>query len=512
MKKKLYTMAVCAFSLLNFTGCLDVDPVSDLTDQNMWQSEGTYDAFVVGVHNELRNNVWNLFCLGEVRSDIYSTATEAPIGGVASKSERYANNTLDETNPGMTNYAGLYGNINQMNLFIFKTLKSDVLSETKRNYYLGEMYGMRAFYYFHLLRSWNNVVWSDQPSLGFTIGQLERPVTEASQIMAYIKQDIESSLSHFGSDYSFKGKEYWSKAATLMLKAEAYLWSSRQMGGGDGDARTALSALEDIRNNIPSLALMDNFKDIFAYSQKGNKEIIFAVHYSENSDENQMFADNYRLNYCPEKGKLGQWYDKVTGGLFDTSIDNFNGVGYYPLNDKLFKEVFAENDTRGAATIKPFYTEDWQYQGIIAYKYQGVTLEGESTRRMCDDYPIYRYADLLLMIAEAKSLTGGDPTAEINAVRKRAYGENYEEATLGYPNQAIDKDVNEAILQERFCEFVLEGKRWYDLRRFGNEYVFKYTTANSDYPKRLIWPIDRDTMVKNPAIEQTDGYETLMDQ
>lgn len=510
MKKKLYTIAALALSLLTFTGCLDVDPESDLTDQNMWKSEGTYDAFVVGVHNKLRTNAWNMLCLGEVRSDIYSTESAAPIGGVASKVERFAKNALDEDNPGLSNYAGLYENINQMNLFIAKTLGSDVLTGSKRNYYLGEMYGMRAFYYFHLLRSWNNVVWNDQPSLGFTIGELNRPVTEAAQIMTYIKQDIESSLENFGNDYSFKSKVYWSKAATLMLKAEVYLWSSRQMGGGETDARTALTALEDIRSHVSSLGLMDNFKDVFAYANKGNKEIILAIRYSENAKENEMFADQYRLNFCPDKGRLGQWYDKETGGFFNTTIDNFHGVGYYPLNDKLFKEVFDEKDTRGKATIKPFYSENWEYKGIIAYKYQGTTLAGESTRKMCDDYPIYRYADLLLMVAEAKALTGGDPTAEINAVRKRAYGVNYDEATLGYPHQVIDSDVNEAILHERFCEFVLEGKRWYDLRRFGNEYVFKYSTANSAYPKRLIWPIDRDTMVKNPSIHQTDGYESLM--
>lgn len=511
MKKKLYTVAAFAFSLLTFTGCLDVEPVSDLTDQNMWQSEGTFEAFVVGVHNELRNDSWNMFCLGELRSDIYSTVSSAPLGSIASKSERYANNTLDEANPGMSNYAGLYKNINQINLFIHKALASEVLEGTKRDYYLGEMYGMRAFYYFHLLRSWNNVVWNDQPSLGFAVGNLDRPVTDAAQIMKNIKQDIESSLEKFGNDYSFfKGsKNYWSQAATLMLKAEVYLWSSRQMGGGEADARTALQALEAIRSNVPSLELEKNYKDVFAYANKCNKEIIFAVHYSESKDENQMFADNYRLNYCPDKGTLGNWYDKETGGKFDTTKDNFNGVGYYPLNDKLC-EVFVENDTRGKATIKPFYSENWEYVGIIAYKYQGITLEGESVRKMCDDYPIYRYADLLLMIAEAKSLTGGDPTEEINAIRKRAYDKQYNEATLGYPNQPIDADVHEAILQERFCEFVLEGKRWYDLRRFGNDYVFKYTTANSQYPKRLIWPIDRDTMVKNPAIHQTDGYETLM--
>ena len=53
---------------------------------------------------------------------------------------------------------------------------------------------------------------------------------------------------------------------------------------------------------------------------------------------------------------------------------------------------------------------------------------------------------------------------------------------------------------------MFEGKRWYDLRRFGNEYVFEYTTADASYPQRLLWPIDKNTLTNNPALEQTPGY------
>ena len=508
MKKKLYTLVALAFTVLPFSSCLDIDPESELTDQTMWQSEGQFDSFIVGVHSEMRNKAWNFFQLGEIRSDIYSTKTSAEFGGVASKVERFAKNTLDETNYGIGNYAELYTNINQMNLFIMKANESAVLSDAKRNYYLGQMYGMRAFYYFHLLRSWNNVVWNDQPSLGFEIGKLDRPVTPAADIMTYIKQDIETSLEKFGNDYSFKNKGLWSKAATQMLKAEAYLWSSRQMNGGQADAKTALDALKDIQSNVSGLKLLDNYKDVFAYGNKKNAEIIFALHYSENAGENQMLSGQYLLNYCLMKGDLGRWYD-IEGNKIDTKVDNFNGVGYYLLNDKLLDE-FDEKDSRRLATVKPLYDKDAHFIANIAYKYQGTTRSGEDVRMMCDDYPVYRYADLLLMMAEAKSLTGGDPTAEINMIRKRAYGANYTDE-VAYPNQTIDADANEAILKERFLEFMLEGKRWYDLRRFGNEYVFKYSTANSKYPGRLIWPIDRETMVKNPAIHQTEGYETTME-
>lgn len=76
-----------------------------------------------------------------------------------------------------------------------------------------------------------------------------------------------------------------------------------------------------------------------------------------------------------------------------------------------------------------------QQDGTVKYiapfcnKYQGVLLDGASQRSFLNDYPIYRYADCLLLLAEAKALLGENPTAEINQVRERAYGKEFFETT-----------------------------------------------------------------------------------
>ena len=62
-------------------------------------------------------------------------------------------------------------------------------------------------------------------------------------------------------------------------------------------------------------------------------------------------------------------------------------------------------------------------------------------------------------------LLGEDPATEINRVRRRAFGDAYDASTVGFPNQEVDKRPADAVLQERLFEFMLEGKRWYDLRR-----------------------------------------------
>ncbi|MFM8361278.1 MAG: RagB/SusD family nutrient uptake outer membrane protein, partial [Haliscomenobacter sp.] len=63
-----------------------------------------------------------------------------------------------------------------------------------------------------------------------------------------------------------------------------------------------------------------------------------------------------------------------------------------------------------------------------------------------------------------------------------------------------------ALLAERFYEFVFEGKRWYDLRRFGDAYVYKYTAVKPSESYKLLWPVDRNSLTNNRALKQNPGY------
>ena len=111
----------------------------------------------------------------------------------------------------------------------------------------------------------------------------------------------------------------------------------------------------------------------------------------------------------------------------------------------------------------------------------------------------------------------GEPCADyINQVRKRAYGNHYEEHSY----KESDFATNElAILHERDKEFVWEGKRWFDVVRMQdaskNSLAF---SASANYPAgsplinlsekhKLLWPLDINTMNINPLLKQTPGYE-----
>ncbi len=519
--KKLYTYILAELSLVLFTRCdaLDLAPVSSIADNNYWKSEAQFSTFNVGLHALLRECSYNFFLLGEPRADIYG---DTPFGGEATQGmERLPFNTLNKENVGISNFAGMYKVINQVNLMIEKTNETTVLPEASKKYYLGEAYGMRAYLYFHLLRSWGDVVLYLNYTSGSSLdlSNLAKAASPASEVMAQIKSDVAASESAFGDDYSFKiGRHFWSKAATMMLKGEVYLWSGRQMNGGTTDYTIAKTALEDVKK--ANVSLLTSLPRIFAYDNKKSAEIIFTIH--NGKDEYNLWDDRYRQNMVPQQAYMTSNYCNKEGVSFKNLPDGqLNGTIRLQVKYDLFNKAFRDGDTRKDASLAAAYKKETdgtiRYVAPFANKFKGVLLDGSSTRSFLDDYPIYRYADCLLLLAEAKAFLGEDPAAEINEVRKRAYGAEYFEAnkaTLAYPNDkgdfytgnkymAGDESAIEAILKERMREFFFEGKRWYDLRLLGEEYVTKYSSANTS---RLLWPINESALTDNPALDQTSGY------
>ena len=521
MKKYIINSFIALFAL-SFVGCnsLDIKPDSVITDANYWKTAAHFKAFNVAMHSQMRAGSYSYFILGEGRCNYY---IDLPFGGEATQGiEVIPMNTLNKDNPGVSNFASLYGTINQLSLMIDKTEVTSLLTDAEKGYYLGTAYGMRAYLYFHLLRSWGDVVLHIHGTDGADIDifNLQKAASPADEVMAQIKSDISASESGFGQDYGFgTGRHYWSLAATKMLKGEVYLWSGRQMGGGNGDYQTAKQALLDVSN--ADVELLPNFEDIFAFNNKNNKEIIFA--FRSKQDEYNLWGGSYASTMLPQGTYLLDLYDEngVQYKEYEAK-DLLSGGIRRQINLDIFEKFYDDNDKRKRGTLKGVYeydeNGDFVFVAPFAYKYRGTLVEGGTSPSLLNDNPIYRYADCILLLATAKAFLNEDITAEINQIRRRGFGADYFDAniaTLGYPNDLYNTDTNtykyvgsdvdplEAILKERAREFMFEGKRWYDLRLMGWSYVNKYSLAQQD---RLLWPINESALTNNPALVQTPGY------
>jgi hypothetical protein len=190
MKKKIFLIISGLALVVAINSCskkLDLAPVSSISDANYWKTSDQVDAFVSGIHIAFRNSTAAFQSLGEMRADIFGTdpgSNSAFTGEATQGVEKLWTNNLDANSPGVSNFGNFYFNINQINLLISKLGTGNIVTEANKNYYLGEAYGLRAFYYFQMLRTWGNVIIQTEPTKEIDISNLAKPASSADSVMA----------------------------------------------------------------------------------------------------------------------------------------------------------------------------------------------------------------------------------------------------------------------------------------------------------------------------------------
>jgi starch-binding outer membrane protein, SusD/RagB family len=527
MKKIKYFIFIIAIStVLVSCDSLNLSPEDYYGSANFWNNEAQVKAFVLGQHSQIRGAATNLWLMGEARGGLQKHGTSS-VNTSLDYSSPYKDQDFTKDKTGLTSWAGFYGRILNLNLAIKKVeTECTFLSDVSRNYYLGQFYGLRAFNYFWLYRTYGGVPLNTETKVidGTTTAEplyLERSTAAAT--LSLIKSDIDKSITAFGSDVSMpNGPAVWSKYASLMLKAEVYLWSAK-VGVSDqpavpGDLSVAEAALNEVKNSA-KFSLQSKFADVFAYTKKGNSEIIFALRFLDNEASNNAANFTYA---SADATLVGNKYSKTLKLLGDTLQQKGTGL---LRNEYVFPffESYDDLDSRKTATFFDFYDKSKTTPpapingGLVMRKFMGL-INSTGLRVYADDIPVYRYADVLLMLAEVANKKGEDPAPFINEVRKRAYGASYDAAKHAYVKGTFA--ANElAILLERDKEFVWEMKRWFDVVRLQDAngkalvfsstlpYGFKVPVLNqATESHKLLWPVDVSTLNADPKLVQTTGY------
>ena len=497
---------------------LDYSPEDWYGSSNFWQNDAQVEGFMVGIHKNLRDINQNIFLMGEARGGTQKYGSGSQ-GVSLNYSSPIKDNTFTNNNTGVTNWADFYGKILNINEFISKVENEcSFLDAATRNYYLGQAYGIRAYYYFHLYRTFGGVplVKEAKVMTGVTNAEsLYEARATAKQTLDFIKEDITRSETAFGSNNAIKlNKGMWSRSATGMLKGEVYLWSAKVTTEDQtpaatdiGIAKAAISALLD-----KEFKLLPDFKKVFAYDNKGNNEVIFALRFADGE------AQNWASDFTYRNANFVNTYYNVNGVkiLSDTLLIQDAGMQRHEWKEGFF-ESFDDADMRKRETFLDYYDKDGVLNGTVFTKCLGTINSSTGKRVFSDDYVIYRYADALLMMAEITNMEDGDVTVYVNKVRERAYGKDFNQTTHGYINGTFEENEL-TILHERDKEFVWEGKRWYDLRRMwdaSHKPLAFSVKANYDSAEpvlkesesyKLLWPIDINTLNNDSKLKNNPGY------
>ena len=489
MRKILYiTLSIALLSAL-FTGCddaLEVDIKSEIVAEGFPANGEAAQALLVGAYQNLKDDI-NTTEYSTDRSDAFD------VGKIGSVTDSWAQNLNAGNGPNWLDY---YSSLFNINLLIARVDGLSFSTEATRNQVKAEALFLRAYYYFYMTKIWGDVPLVLEPissADGEVIGR-----TPAAQVMAQVNTDVDAAIALFPRD-AFGDKERASKPAAYALKADVKMWSGKVLGGGAADFDVALSAIAMIESAGATL-IQDDFAAIFSADNKKNAEIIFAM-YNSRDEYDGHFA---RLS----TPRTDIDYNSALSPNVPSSID-FGARHNYAPSERVRDLFDNPNDIRRDVTFVPMLQADGEdantepdTSSYSQNKFRGEVIDG--IRQYTDDIIVYRWADMLLLRAEAYAAKNDVPNAllALNQVRNRAQIGDY----AGTTDQL---SVNRAILDERGRELFLEQKRWWDLRRFDADgtidvYQFVPNLVGKDTP--LYWPVSQSVIALNPEVAQTTGY------
>ncbi|PQJ80632.1 RagB/SusD family nutrient uptake outer membrane protein [Polaribacter porphyrae] len=405
-------------------------------------------------------------------------------------------------------WVNLFVNLNKVNSVVdrISALTEDQIDIARRDEMIGEAKFLRATIYFAIVSTWENVPLIKNETKD--LKNIDMPAQSTPQeVYDFIVEDLKFAESNLEAK---QGGGRATKGAAQALLGKVYLqMTGHPLNQSDKFALAEAELLKVINSGVYSL--LPNYPEVFDLNNEQSSEMVFSIGMDgPGSNEGGILSSFY--------GPLGF---VSNGAGFGTCWVNATSVTKYDANDiRLLNNIAKHNANQaspeeGMNDPSTWGNTDWQWK---PWKWHA-SKPNAYTNDTPFDNPYIRYADVLLMYAEALNgqsgkLTQAHVDATINTLRARAALPASNNLDIAGKNQT---QIADEILDERYRELFIEGWRRNDLIRFGKyESTIKainqsgWTTSGNpgsnyqDYEIR--WPIPDPEIKLNPNLVQNPGY------
>lgn len=493
MRKTFY---IFLFITLLFAACddyLTLESPDQLTSANFWRNLQDAEAGLAAAYSQLEYSI-DTWAFAEVkwpveayREDIINIGKDAMNypNWVELYHFTYTNGNSQISEYWWNNYTG----ISFANQVIEKVsqMSDEKISPTARNQIVNEAYFLRGYYHLKLLLNWEEIIIRDK----YITDQKDLSKATSSRIDAwdFIIDDFKRATrlpasydpdnvgrATSGAAYSYLGFVYLTRAYEEPGKKQEFL-------------ELAVNAFQEVKG----YELEKDFLSMFSGDNKNCKESIFELQFSMSTAN----GANYRtqLHKWMAAEELGGWDEILPNSILMDEYKKEGQISTKGLYDsRLYQTIFFRCDyfNDGKSKVYGYDYDDWfsidgvPYDRPVFRKFLPSTLEGLNQNYCAINIPLMRYANVLLMKAEALNEMGRTEEAIplINEVR-RVHGD--------MPPMAgsTEEEVREQIEHERMIEFPLENFRWYDLRRWDklSEAMQKSGRDGFNVEKNSFYPI-----------------------
>ena len=485
LKYNLIAIALLGFSFSSCSDFLEQNPQTDLSENDFYKTADDILSAVNGAYSSLQEGdiYGNWYVFGEIPSD----DTRNQLSGSVTTQNEFDQFYIDTQNSMIANFwKAAYKVINRTNTILGRIDGIEINTELANRYKL-ECKFIRALMYFNLVRVYGDVpLVLKEISISESYDILREPKENVyNQIIADLKEAQDLPVS-----YSTAEDGRATQGAAKALLANVYMTLHKYAEAETILAEIINSGRYSLLENTPGSLNIDGYKNVFSPVNHNSKEGIFEIQFLKGGYGE---GSNYANNFAPENSGTNVVAVGGTGGNNIPEMDIYN--------------AYEEGDLRRDFSMSLGYYDhrknnEWVESRYVC-KFMDVPYQNNDAS---NNYPVIRYADVILMYAEALNQNG--KTAEackyLNMTRRRGFGYQTTE-TSPVDLQTTDKAQFALMVeQERRVELAFENHRWFDLIRTGRAVEVMRSKGFSLNETNLICPIPQKQIDVNPKLTQND--------